>query len=78
MQTNTLVKEMLNMTYMRTLLCELDDILFALMFNKSVKGQNPPGASLAPLSIFLCDVKMTSHPVEWVTYFNCCETDSAQ
>ena len=44
------------MTYKRTLLCEPDAILFALMLNKSVKGQNPPHASLAPLSIFFCDV----------------------
>ena len=51
-----LVEETLNMTYKRTLLCEPDTILFALMLNKSVKGQNPPHASLAPLSIFFCDV----------------------
>ena len=44
------------MTYKRTLLCEPDAILFALMLNKSVKGHNPPHASLAPLSIFFCDV----------------------
>ena len=50
------VEETLNMTYKRTLLCEPDAILFALMLNKSVKGQNPPHASLAPLSIFCCDV----------------------
>ena len=51
-----LVEETLNMTYKRTLLCEPDAILFALMLNKSVKGHNPPHASLAPLSIFFCDV----------------------
>ena len=54
---HTVVEETLNMTYKRTILCEVDAILFALMLNKSVKGQNPPGASLAPLNIiFCCDV----------------------
>ena len=51
-----LVEETINMTYKRTLLCEPDAILFALLLNKSVKGQNPSHASLAPLSIFFCDV----------------------
>ena len=51
-----IVKETLNMTYKRTLLCKPDAILFALMLNKSVKGQNPPHASLEPLSILFCDV----------------------
>ena len=54
--TMNIVEETLNMTYKRTLLCEPDAILFALMLNKSVKGQNPPHASLASLSIFFCDV----------------------
>ena len=38
------------MTYKGTLLCEVDTILFAQVINKSVKGQNPPGVSLAPLN----------------------------
>ena len=46
-----IVEETLNLTYKRILLCEVDAILFALMLNKSVKSQNPPGASLAPMSI---------------------------
>ena len=54
-----LVEETLNMTYKMTILCQPDAFLFAHIYdilNKSVKSQNPPGASLAPLSIFLCDV----------------------
>ena len=33
----------LSMTHKGTLLCEPDAILYALMLNKSVMGQNPPG-----------------------------------
>ena len=34
----------------------VDAILFAQMINKSIEVQNPPGASLAPLSTFSYDV----------------------
>ena len=49
---NLIVEETLNMAYKRTPICQPDAILFALISNKSVKSQNPPSASLAPLSIF--------------------------
>ena len=44
-----------DMTYKRLLLCLPEGILFAFILNKCVKDQDPPGDSLASLSILFSD-----------------------